>query len=149
MADLLKNKSVGFNYDIEDKLEAGLDLLGTEVKALREGRGSLIGSYIIIRGGEAFLVNAEIPPHQEANAPEDYDLRRPRKLLLTKKELQKLAELENARGLTLAPIAVYNKGRNLKISFAVARGKKARDKRQTIKKREADREIHRSLKKLR
>lgn len=149
MANLIDNKTAKFNYEILDKIEAGMELFGFEVKSIKDRRGSLLGSYVVIRGKEAFLINAEIPAYQVKNAPDDYDPRRPRKLLLTKKELAKLAEIDNQKGLTLTPIAVYNKGRNLKLSFAVARGKKLRDKRQTIKNREADREINRSLKKLR
>jgi SsrA-binding protein len=149
MANLINNKTAKFNYEVQDEYEAGIELFGFEVKSLQNGRGTLLGSHVAIRGGEAFLLGCEIPPHQPANAPEDYDPKRARKLLLTKKELLKLAELDNEKGLTLIPISMYNKGRNIKISFAVARGKKLRDKRQTIKQREADRDIHRSLKKLR
>lgn len=149
MADLIKNKTAKFNYEIQDTFEAGIELFGFEVKSIKDGRGNLQGSHVAIRGDEAFLINAEISAHQPKNAPEDYDMHRTRKLLLTKKEIRKLAELDNDKGLTLIPISMYNKGRNIKLSFAVARGKKLRDKRQTIKSRETDREIHRSLKKLR
>ena len=149
MADLIKNKKGKFNYELMDQFEAGIELLGLEVKSLKDRRGSLLGSYVVIRGGEAFLVNAEIPPYQLKNVEKDYDPRRVRRLLLTKKEISKLTEYDNEKGLTLIPISMYNKGRNIKLSFSVARGKKSRDKRETIKRREADREIHRSLKKLR
>jgi SsrA-binding protein len=149
MPNLIDNKTAKFNYTIQDNYEAGVELLGMEVKSIKTGRGSLLGSYVVIRGGEAFLLNCEIPPYQVKNMPDKYDPRRPRKLLLTKKELKTLADFESDKGLTLVPISMYNKGRNIKLSFAVARGKKLRDKRQTIKSREADREINRSLKKLR
>ena len=149
MATLVDNRKATFNYDIQDKYEAGIELFGFEVKSLKDKRGNLSGSYIIIRGSEAFLVGLDIPPYQANNTPDDYDQMRNRKLLLTKKELEKLTEIENEKGLTLVPISLYNKGKIIKLEFAVGRGKKSRDKRQTIKSREADREIHRTLKKLR
>jgi SsrA-binding protein len=149
MANLVDNKKATFSYEVQDKYEAGVELFGHEVKSLKDKRGNLSGSYIVIRGGEAFLIGLDIPPYQANNTPDDYDQMRPRRLLLTKKELEKLADLENEKGLTLVPISLYNKGRVIKLEFAVGRGKKSRDKRQTIKQREADREIHRTLKKLR
>lgn len=149
MTILVDNKKATFSYEVQDKYEAGIELLGFEVKSLKNKRGNLSGSYIVIRGGEAFLIGLDIPPYQANNTPDDYDQMRPRKLLLTKKELRKLTEIENEKGLTLVPISLYNKDRNVKLNFAVGRGKKTRDKRQTIKNREADREIHRTLKKLR
>lgn len=149
MSILVDNKKAFFNYEIKDKYEAGVELLGFEVKSLKNKRGNLSGSYVVIRGKEAFLIGLDIPPYQANNTPDSYDQRRPRRLLLTKKELRKLEELESQKGLTLIPISLYNKGRNIKLEFAVASGKKARDKRQTIQKREADRDIHRTLKKMR
>jgi SsrA-binding protein len=149
MGNLINNKKVKFHYEILDTFEAGIVLSGIEVKSLKAGQGSLIGAYIIIRGNEAFLVEAEIPPYQKTNTPDSYEPRHPRKLLLNKKELLKLAEFDNQKGLTLVPLSLYNKNRNIKLEFAVARGKKMQDKRQSIQKREADREISRTLKKLR
>ncbi|MFW5887638.1 MAG: SsrA-binding protein SmpB [Bacteriovoracia bacterium] len=149
MATLVDNRKATFSYEVQDKYEAGIELFGFEVKSLKNKRGNLSGSYIVIRGGEAFLIGLDIPPYQANNMPDDYDQMRPRKLLLTKKELDELADLENEKGLTLVPISLYNKGRVIKLEFAVGRGKKTRDKRETIKRREADREIHRTLKKLR
>jgi SsrA-binding protein len=149
MKNLIDNRKAKFNYEILDKYDAGISLLGTEVKSLKEKKGNFTGAYVVIRGKEAFLVEAEIPPYQIANTPDGYDPRRPRKLLLSKKELLKLNEFEKNKGLTLIPISLYNKGRNLKLEFAVAKGKKLSDKRETIKRRESDREIHRTLKKLR
>ena len=98
-------------------------------------------------GGEAFLVNAHIPPSQPGNPPKDYEPLRNRRLLLTKKELAALAGAESKKGLTIVPISVYGKSRKLKLRIAVARGKKQHDKRETLKKRDAKREIERSLKK--
>lgn len=123
-----------------------MELLGFEVKSIREKQGSLDGAYVIIRGQEAFLVGVSIPPYQVGNTPTDYDPLRNRKLLLTSEEIQKLADMEHTKGLTIIPISVYNKGRNLKVKIALVRGKKQFDKRDTIKKRESDRDINRSLK---
>ena len=146
MANLLENRRARFDYETSEKYDAGIELLGFEVKSLRKKQGSLEGAYVVIRGEEAFLVGAHIPPFQPTNTPEDYDPYRTRKLLLTKKEIKKLSESESQKGLTIIPISVYNKGNKLKISLVVARGKKKFDKRETIKKRETERELRRSLK---
>ena len=146
---LVENKKAGFNYEITDKYEAGIELLGNEAKAIRAKHGSLEGSYVKIRGNEAFLVGASIPAYQPSNTPKSYDPERVRRLLLTKQELNYLTGRESERGLTLIPLAIYAKGRYLKISFGVAKNKKKFDKREDIKKRDTDREIHRDLKSLR
>jgi SsrA-binding protein len=149
MSVLIDNKKAKFNYEILDEYEAGIQLIGTEVKSLKNKRGNFNGSYVSLRGGEAYLVGADIPPFQVANTADDYNPLRIRKLLLSKKQILKLMELEKTKGLTLIPLSLYNKGRLLKVSFAVARGKKMRDKRQTIRRREDERDIHRTLKKIR
>ena len=143
---LLQNKKVHFDYEILEKLTAGIELLGFEVKALRNKEGSLDGAYVTVRGSEAYLIGVNIPPFQVGNTPKDYDPRRNRKILLTKKEIAQLAGTENKKGLTIIPISVYNSGRKIKIDIGIARGKKQFDKRQTQKKRETDREIQRTLK---
>ena len=144
---LLENKKAYFNYEIGDKYESGIELLGHEVKSLKQRLGSLEGSYVIVRGGEAFLINAHIPPYQPSNTPESYDPYRNRKLLLTKKETAELANIEATKGLTIVPISVYSKGRKLKLSIGIGKGKKRADKRESIKKRDIEREIGRTLKK--
>lgn len=149
MSNLIENRKAGFNYEIGDKYEAGIELVGHEVKSIKAGRGNMAGSFIVIRGNEAYLAGLEIPPFQTKNAPEDYEPRRMRKLLLAKREILKLQTLEQRERLTLIPLSLYNKGRFIKVSFAVARGKKKTDKRQTIRLREDEREMSRSLKKLR
>ncbi len=146
MTTLIKNKKVIFNYEILSTHEAGLDLLGFEVKALRTKKGSLEGSHITVRGGEAYLLGATIPPYQPSNTPANYDPTRNRRLLLTKKEIGELAGSEGQKGLTIVPISVYSKGRHLKIEIAVVRGKKKYDKREVLKKRTARRDIERTLK---
>jgi SsrA-binding protein len=146
MTTYINNKKAGFNFEILEKYEAGISLLGTEVKSVRKGQGKLEGAYVLIRGGEAFLVGASIPPYQSANAPVDFEADRPRKLLLNKKELSTLERESETAGLTLVPIRLYNAGRVLKLELAVARGKKQFDKRQTIKARDVARDLKREHK---
>jgi SsrA-binding protein len=143
---LIQNKKAYFNYEILEKIEAGIELLGFEVKSLKKGQGSLEGAHITIRGQEAFVINMQIPPYQPGNTPKDYDPLRNRRLLLTKKEIAGLSGEEKQKGLTIIPISVYNKGRKLKLEIAIVRGKKKYDKRETIKKRDVDREIRREMK---
>jgi len=140
------NKKATFNYDILEKFEGGLELLGIEVKAIRNKQANLTGSFVIIRGGELFLSNVSIPPYQVKNTPDNYDPERPRRILVSKKEIARLTKSEAQKGLTLVPISLYNKGRNIKLEFALVRGKKKSDKRETIKDRESKRDIERTLK---
>lgn len=143
---LIQNKKAFFNYEITEKFTAGIELLGCEVKSIKEKRGQIDGAYITIRGGEAFLIGANIPAYQPVNGPETFDPLRNRKLLLTKKEIQRLAEIEAEKGLTIVAIAVYNNNKKLKLELGIGKGKKSFDKRESIKKRETDREIRRTLK---
>ncbi|MDO8492503.1 MAG: SsrA-binding protein SmpB [bacterium] len=143
---LIENKKAHFNYEILEKLEAGLELLGLEVKSIRNKHGSLEGSHVGVRGNEVFLIGANIPPYQPGNTPKNYDPYRSRKLLLTKAEIKNLLGKEKTKGLTIVPLSVYNKGAKIKISIGVARGKKKYDKRESVKKRELDRDIRRTLK---
>ena len=145
MTTLIDNGKIHFDYEIVESFEAGIELLGFEVKAIRAKKGSLEGSHVIVRGGEAYAVNMFVPPYQENNTPQDYDARRNRKLLLSREEIRKLADLESGKGLTIVPIKVYNKGTVLKLSIGVVRGKKKYDKRESIKKRETDRDIRREF----
>lgn len=146
MSHYAENRKARFNYEILEKYEAGIELLGVEVKSVRAGRMSLEGAFVIVRGGEVFLINANIPPYQPNNAPKDYDPLRNKKLLLTKKEITTLVGSEKNKSLTIVPISVYNKNRKIKVEIALAKGKKKQDKRETIKKRETDREIRREYK---
>ena len=146
MASYAENRKARFNYEILEKYETGIELLGTEVKSVRGGQMSLEGAFVIVRGGEAFLINANIPPFQPKNAPKDYDPLRNRKLLLTKKELAVLSGSEKNKSLTIVPISVYNKNRKIKVEIALVKGKKKFDKRETLKKRDTEREIRREYK---
>lgn len=143
---LIENARVAFDYEILETLEAGLELFGYEVKSLRAKHGSLRGARVIARGGEAYLVGASIPAWQIANAPKSYDPERARRLLLSHKEIARIASAEGEKGLTIVPISVYSKRRKLKLGIAIARGKKKHDKRQTIRAREEKRRIERTLK---
>jgi len=146
MVPLIYNKKARFNYEIMETFEAGMELFGFEVKSLKKKQGSFEGAHIVVRGGEAFLVGANIPPYQPANTPKEYDPERTRRLLLNKKELAELASAESKKGLTVVPISVYSKHNKLKLEIGIARGKKKYDKRETIKRRDTEREIRRELK---
>lgn len=146
MATYINNKKALFDYDILEEFEAGIALPGTAVKSVRNGSGKLDGAHVVVRGGEAFLVGASIPPYQRANAPEDYDPETALKLLLSKKELKRLEIDSESKGLTIVPIQLYNAGRLIKLKIALARGKKKHDKRETIKARDTKRDLDRELK---
>lgn len=143
---LIENDRVGFDFELLERMEAGLELFGFEVKSLRAKQGSLKGARVVARGGEAYLVGATIPAWQLANAPKSYEPDRTRRLLLNKREIAQISSAEAAKGLTVVPISVYNKGRNLKLSIAIARGKKKEDKRHSIRERDEKRRIERTLK---
>lgn len=144
MPTLIDNRKAHFNYEILEKFEAGIELLGFEVKSIKKGQGSLDGAYVIVRGGEAFVVNFFVPPYQENNTPKDYEPRRNRRLILGKKEIVRLADVEG-EGLTIVPISIYNKGPLVKVSVAIVKGKRKYDKRESIKKRETERTVRREF----
>ncbi|MFA6524539.1 MAG: SsrA-binding protein SmpB [Candidatus Paceibacterota bacterium] len=146
MASYAENRKAHFNYEILEKYEGGIELLGVEVKSVRSGKMSLEGAFVVIRGGEAFLINANIPPYQPNNSPKDYDPLRNRRILLTKKEIAELATNDKNKNLTMIPLSVYNKGRKIKVTIALVKGKKKQDKRETIKKRDTEREVRREYK---
>lgn len=146
MEILAENKKAYFNYQILDKFEAGIALLGQEVKSLKIRGGNLAGSYVIVKDGELFWMGAKIPAYQPKNAPSDYDAERSRKLLLRKNEIKKLLGKSKEKGLTLIPLKVYIKNAKIKLEFGIAKGKKEVDKRELIKKREIQKDIERELK---
>jgi SsrA-binding protein len=146
MPILAEQKRAYYDYEILEKYEAGIQLTGFETKAVRSGKMNLSGAYALIRGGEAWLLNATIAPYQPSNALENYDPNRTRKLLLKKAEIKELLGKLQQKGLTLLALKAYTKGHRIKIELGLARGKRIRDKRQAIKKREAKREIERTLK---
>lgn len=146
MKVLAENKKAYFNYQILEKFEAGLILIGQEVKSIKTRRVNLAGSYVVIKNEEAYLIGCKIPPYQPKNAPSDYNPERLRKLLLKKSEIKYLIGKSQQKGLTLAPLRMYTKRGKIKLEFGIGRGKKKADKRELIKKREAEREMKRALK---
>ncbi len=144
-ASLVENKKARLRFLILETFSAGLELSGSEVKALRAKQGSLEGSRILVRGGEAFLVGASIPPYQMANTSKDYDPEKNRRLLLNKKEIAELAEAESKKGLTTVPLEVYNAGRYIKLRVAIVKGKGKADKREDLKRADAMREAERAM----
>ena len=145
MTIFVENRKAGLDYEILESFEAGIELLGFEVKSLRNHQGSLVGAYITVRGGEAFVTGMNIPAYQENNTPDSYDPVRVRKILLSKKQIAELGKTETGKGLTIIALSLYNKGRKIKLAIGVVRGKKKFDKRQTLKKRQSDRDIARGL----
>ena len=142
---LLENKKAKIRFETIDTYSAGMELLGSEVKALRSKLGSLDGARVVIRGGEAYLIGVTIPPFQVSNTEESYDPERPRRLLLKKQEIALLSDAESKKGLTIVPLEVYN-NRHIKVRIAIVRGKGKADKREDLKKKDADREIARVMK---
>ena len=145
MALIAENKRVLFDYEILGRYHAGIVLFGFEAKAALSKKANLAGSFVIIRGGEAFWINATIAPYQPKNTPARYDKTRPRKLLLNKREIAELAGKTAQKGLTLIPISLYNEGRKIKLEFGLARSKKKFEKREDIKKKEFTREKQRII----
>ncbi len=139
-----QNRKARHDYFIEDTFEAGLVLVGTEVKSLRAGRASLVDGYAIISDGEVWLQGVHIPEYAEGTWT-NHEPRRHRKLLLHKREIAKLIGKTKEGGLTLVPLQLYFSDGRAKVELALARGKRAYDKRQTLAKRDADREITRAL----
>jgi SsrA-binding protein len=142
---LADNRKARHDYEILETLEAGVALLGTEVKAIREGRVNLRDSYAVVEKGEVWALNIHISPYSHRGYA-DHEPMRKRKLLLHKQEIRKLIGRTVEKGLTLVPLRMYFKGGKVKMAIGLARGKKAHDKRETIKKREADRETRAAVK---
>jgi len=136
------NRRARFEYEILDKVEAGLVLVGPEVKSLRAGNANLSDSYAFVRRGEMWLSGAHISPYAQASRDNPSPTRE-RKLLLHRREIERLAAKSKERGLTLVPLQLYFKGGRAKVEIGLARGKRMHDKRQTIKARESDRELAR------
>jgi SsrA-binding protein len=146
MPTYVQNKKASLNFTFVETFEAGVILSGSEVKAIRAGKAKLDGAHVLIRGGEAFLVGASIAPYQPKNTPKNYEPERVRKLLLSKKELRLLEREGEQIGLTIVPLKWYNSKSRLKLAIALAKGKKKADKRETLKSKDAKREIERTLK---
>lgn len=139
-----QNRKARHNYHIEETLEAGVQLMGTEVKACREGRANLSDSYAVVKEGEAWLIGCHISPYSHGNRA-NHDPLRPRKLLLRRGEIERLRIKTTQEGRTLIPLRLYFKRGLVKAEIAVARGKRAYDKRATVAARDADRAMRREL----
>jgi SsrA-binding protein len=146
MKVLAENKKAYFNYEILEKFEAGISLIGQEVKSIKTKGVNLAGSYVVVKDEEVFWIGAKIPPYQPKNAPSDYNPERSRKLLLKKSEIQYLIGKSQQKGLTLIPLKVYNKKGKIKLEFGISKGKKEFNKKELIKERQINREIERELK---
>ena len=140
------NKKARFDYEILDTLEAGLVLSGIEVKSIRNGTVRLKGGFITFHGNDAMLTNVHIPKYKYTGANQERDPERSRKLLLKSKEIGYLRGKSLEKGLTIVPLSLYNSGRHIKLEIGVAKGKKKYDKRETLKKRDLDRETRRAIK---
>jgi SsrA-binding protein len=141
---ICRNRRAFHEYDVQDTIECGLVLTGTEVKSLRDGNGSLEDAYAKIDGGELWLVGTDIPEYSMGNRM-NHKPKRPRKLLLHRREIDKFAGKASQRGFTLVPLRMYFKNGRAKVELAVARGKQLHDKRQAQKKSDAQREIRRAM----
>lgn len=141
-----ENRRARHDYHIEESIEAGIVLTGSEIKSVRAGRMNLRGSYARVVNNEVFLYEAHISPYEQSGTYFNHDPMRPRKLLLHRREIRRLIGLVRQKGLTLVPLRIYFKGRRAKVELGIARGKKLYDKREDIAKRDAQRDIERALK---
>lgn len=145
---LVSNRRARREYFIEDKYEGGLVLTGSEIKSLRAGRANLQDSYVTIRDGEAWLVNSHIAPYKQAS-DQNHEPKRDRKLLLHRREIDRLAGKVHAKGYTIIPLRLYLRDNRAKAEIALAKGKKLYDKRADLAKRQAERDIERALRRRR
>ena len=145
MDTLSENKRAAHDYDVKERFHAGIVLNGQEVKSIKLGRAQLAGSFVVAQRGELFWVGATIPAYQPANAPAGYQEERQRKLLLQKHEISRIIGSYENQGLTFLPIRLYTVKGKIKLEFALAKKHKKGDKRQLIKKREAEREMRRNI----
>ncbi len=142
--DVATNRQAGYRYEFLDKLECGVALTGTEVKALRSGQATIKDGYADIKGGELWLHNVHIPPYADASR-ENHEPERTRKLLAKRYEIERFSGRVKEKGLTLVPTRIYFKGQRAKVEIALARGKDRFDKRETIKRRDTERQVQREL----
>lgn len=142
---LVRNAKARFNYQLEDRYEAGLVLKGSEVKSLRDGRGSLAEAFGELRNGELFLVGSHIAEYPQAGPYGNHEPIRDRKLLLKRAEIRRIATRVTQRGMTLVPVAIYLKDGRLKLEIAIGRGKRLHDKREDVKRRQDEREARQAM----
>jgi SsrA-binding protein len=142
--DVATNRRASHKYELVERFEAGIELQGSEVKSLREGKAQIGDAYASIEGGEVWLRNAHIPPYAPASA-ENHDPERPRKLLLHRYEIERLIGRLQRKGLTMVPTRIYFTGPRAKVELALARGKEHRDRRREIRDRDVQREVEREV----
>jgi SsrA-binding protein len=142
--DVATNRRASHKYELVERLEAGIELTGSEVKSLRDGKAQIGDAYAVIEDGEVWLRNSHIPPYAPASG-ENHDPERPRKLLLHRYEIERLIGRLNRKGLTLIPTRIYFKGPRAKVELALARGKEQRDRRREIRDRDVRREVEREM----
>lgn len=142
---IARNRKARYDYEIHDTIEAGIELLGTEVKSLRNGKVNLSDAYAIVENGQVFLKNLHISPYEMATQDQHNPIRT-RRLLLHRKEIRKLLTQTEQKGMTLIPLAIYFSGKLVKIELAIAVGRRKYDKRQALSKSEADKNIKRAMK---
>lgn len=140
------NRQARFLYEILETYEAGIQLVGTEVKSIREGKVNLKDGYGLIRNGEAWLINVHISPYERSGEYFNHDPRRTRKLLLNRREINKLIGQVEQKGLTLVPLKIYFKNSRVKIALGLGKGKKLHDKRESLKRRQDERDMARAMK---
>ena len=143
--DVATNRRARHRFELVEKMEAGIELQGSEVKALREGKAQMADAYAVVDKGEVWLRNLHIPPYEPASS-QNHEPERPRKLLLHRAEIERLIGKTQQRGLTLIPTRIYFKGRWAKVELALARGKEGRDRRREIAERDVRREVEREFK---
>ncbi len=141
---IAKNRRAFFDYHVESRVEAGISLTGTEVKSLREGSAQLSDAYAVGQHGELFLLNAQIPPYKAAGPLLNHEPKRTRKLLLHRREIDRLLEQQQKGGYALIPLSLYFKDGRVKVEIGVAKGKRAADKRDAIAEKDAKREMDRA-----
>jgi SsrA-binding protein len=147
MEALAENRRARFDYEILETYEAGIELRGFEVKAIKAGKANLAGVFAVPRGNEMWLLNMQVPPYQAGNVPADYKPDRERRLLLKQEEIAEIIGKSKERGLTILALKLYNKGNLVKVLLGLGRGKRGPDKREAIRKRETQREVKRTFKK--
>ena len=143
--DVATNRRARYKFEFVETMEAGIELLGSEVKSLRDGKAQLADSYAVVQDGEVWLRNLHISPYQPAST-QNHDPERTRKLLLKRAEIERLIGKTQQRGLTLVPSRIYFKGAHAKVELALARGKEGRDRRREISERDTRREVEREFK---
>jgi len=139
-----ENRKAHYDYEILEKYEAGLVLIGQEVKSIKIGQAQMSGSYVVFQGNEPYLIGAKIPPYQPKNTPSDYHPERSRKLLLNKKEVDYLSGRVKEKGFSLIPLKLYENRGRVKLEFGLAKGKKKYHKKEKIKERDIERQIRKS-----